>query len=218
MIFRDRSEAGRILAKELQHYAGGSDVVVLALPRGGIPVAYEIAQALNLPMDVFVVRKLGVPGHSELAMGAIATGGIRVINEDIVEQLRIPDVAIAAVAAQEQRELERREKVFRQGQKPMAVAGKTVILVDDGLATGATMRAAALALKQQNVKSVVVAVPVAAPSTCEEFREEVDEVVCATTPEPFWGVGYWYQEFPQNTDEEVVELLQKIRNKELTHG
>lgn len=219
MLFKDRNEAGRFLAQKLKHYEANPDALLLALPRGGIPVAYEIALALNLPLDVFVVRKLGIPGHEELAMGAIASGGVRVLNRSIIEQAGIPDETIAAVAAQEQRELERREKLYRQDHEPIQVSGKIVILIDDGLATGATMRAAAIALKERKAKSVVIAVPVAAPSTCEEFRLEVDEIICAQTPEPFWGVGYWYEDFAQNTDEEVIDLLQKARvARQVTHG
>lgn len=209
MIFRDRMEAGKLLARQLQKYASRPDTVVLALPRGGVPVAYQIAEALDLPLDIFVVRKLGVPGQEELAMGAIASGGIRVLNEDIIHALQIPEEMIAAVAAQEQRELERREKLYRQGKPPIDIRNKFVILVDDGLATGATMRAAAAALKKQGAKGVIVAVPVAARSTCEELSNEVDEIVCAVTPEPFYGVGSWYRDFSQTTDKEVIELLEK---------
>jgi putative phosphoribosyl transferase len=197
------------LAAALKDYAARSDVMILALPRGGVPVAYEVATRLDLPLDVFLVRKLGVPGQEELAMGAIASGGLRVLNEEIIEHLNIPDSVIAAVAAQEQRELERREKLYRSDQVPQEVKGKSVILIDDGLATGATMRAAALALRMLRAKEVIVAVPVAAPITCDEFRTEVDRIVCAKTPDPFFGVSYWYQDFSQTTDEEVIDLLQR---------
>lgn len=218
MIFRDRMEAGKVLGRQLHQYAGRPDTVVLALPRGGIPVGYQIAEALDLPLDIFVVRKLGVPGQEELAMGAIASGGIRVLNEDIVHALRIPDEVIAAVAVEEQRELERREKLYRQGKPPIDIRNKFVILVDDGLATGATMRAAAAALKKQGAKGVIVAVPVAARSTCEELRAEVDDIVCGATPEPFYGVGSWYRDFSQTTDEEVIELLEKSRKRSYEKG
>ena len=206
-LYRDRIEAGRLLATKLTAYAHRQDVLVLALPRGGVPVAYEVAKALHAPLDVFVVRKLGVPGHEELAMGDIATGGIRVINEEVVRMLRIPDRIIDAVAAQEQQELERRERLYRDDRPPPDVSGRTVILVDDGLATGSTMRAAIEALRRQHPAHVVVAVPVAAPSTCDEFRAEVDDIICAKTPEPFYGVGYWYEDFSQTTDNEVHDLL-----------
>jgi putative phosphoribosyl transferase len=218
MFYKDRQEAGQQLAKSLLEYEGRENAVVLALPRGGVPVAYEVATALNLPLDIFIVRKLGVPGQEELAMGAIATGGVRVLNEDIIRQLRIPDSAIAAVAAQEERELERREKIYRKDLKPIRIRGSSVILIDDGLATGASMRAAALALRELRAKEVIVAVPVAAQSTCEEFRSYVDRIICAKAPEPFYGVGYWYENFPQNTDEEVIELLEKsLREKSIPH-
>lgn len=205
--FQDRIEAGQVLASELRTYANQPDVLVLALPRGGVPVAFEVAQALNAPMDVFLVRKLGVPGREELAMGAIASGGVRVLNRSVVEGLHIPDHVIAAVAAQEQQELERRVHSYRGNRPDPEVRGRTVILVDDGLATGATMRAAAAALRAQDPRRLVVAVPVAARETCEEFRDEVDEIVCAITPEPFYAVGVWYRDFSQTTDEEVHELL-----------
>jgi predicted phosphoribosyltransferase len=213
MLFRDRTEAGRFLATKLAKYADRHDVVVLALPRGGVPVAYEVAAALNLPLDIFLVRKLGVPGHEELAMGAIASGSVRVLNKDVVQSLGIPPSVIDAVAEMEQRELERREKYYRQDAPTSDLTNKTVILIDDGLATGATMRAAAEALRQQNVKEIVVAVPVAAASTCREFESEVDVIVCGVTPEPFYGVGSWYRDFTQTDDDEVIELLRKVRNE-----
>jgi predicted phosphoribosyltransferase len=205
--FRDRTEAGRVLAERLAAYADRPDVIVLALPRGGVPVAFEVARALHAPLDVFIVRKLGVPGHEELAMGAVATGGVRVLNDQVVRALRIPDSVINAVAAWELEELARRERLYRGDRPPPDVRGKTVILVDDGLATGATMLAAVKALREQHPERIVVAVPVASPDTCELLREEVDEVVCAVTPEPFYAVGLWYQDFSQTSDEEVRELL-----------
>ena len=209
MIFRNRQDAGQRLAARLKNYAGRSDVLVLALPRGGVPVAFEVAQQLKAPLDVFLVRKLGVPGHEELAMGAIASGDTRVINEDVVRYLQIPGEVIDAVAADEQRELERREREYRDGKPAPQVKDRVVILIDDGLATGSTMRAAAAALRKQNPSRIVVAVPVAPAETCEEFRKEVDEVVCAATPEPFQGVGLWYDNFSQTSDEEVRQLLNR---------
>jgi predicted phosphoribosyltransferase len=209
VIFKDRSEAGRVLAAKLKAYADRDDVLVLALPRGGVPVAFEVAKAINAPLDIFLVRKLGVPGQEELAMGAIATGGIRVLNEDVVRYLHIPDDVIDQVAAREQQELLRRERAYRDDRPAPDVSGRTVILVDDGLATGSTMRAAVAALRQQGPARIVVAVPTAAPQTCDEFRGEVYEIVCATTPEPFMGVGQWYEDFSQTTDEEVRSLLSR---------
>ncbi len=209
MIFRDRTDAGRQLAARLTRYADRTDVLVLALPRGGVPVAYEVAKQLNAPLDVFLVRKLGVPGYEELAMGAIASGGVRVINEDTVRYLDIPDAVIDSVAKHELPELERRELAYRGDRPAPDVKGHTVILIDDGLATGSTMRAAATALRKQGPARIVVAVPVSARQTCEEFRDEVDEIVCAVTPEPFRGVGRWYEDFSQTTDEEVRELLRR---------
>src|SRR6201996_8534494 len=185
MIFADRREAGRFLAEKLAAYADRPDVLVLALPRGGVPVAYEVARALGAPMDVFVVRKLGVPGYEELAMGAVATGGVRVLNDQIVQRLGIPQYIIDAVPAREQQELARRERLYRGGRPPPDVRGRTVILVDDGLATGATMRAAVMALRKLQPARIVVAVPTASPETCEELKSEADDVVCAITPEPF---------------------------------
>ena len=211
MIFRDRTEAGKYLATKLLNYKGRPDVLVLALPRGGVPVAFEVAQALRVPLDIFLVRKLGVPGHEELAMGAISTGGVRVLNEDTVEYLRIPEHIIDAIAAEELKELKRRELAYRGNRPEPDVKGKTVILIDDGLATGSTMRAAAQALRQQQPARIVVAVPVSAPETCDEYRIGVDEIICAVTPEPFLGVGMWYLDFPQTTDDEVRDLLERAR-------
>ena len=207
--FRNRADAGRRLAAVLQHYAGRPDVLVLALPRGGVPVAYEVARALRAPLDIFVVRKLGVPGQPELAMGAIATGGVRVLNRDVVEALGIPPQMVEAVAQREQTELERREREYRGARPAPDVRGKVVILVDDGLATGATMRAAAMALKIQQPARVVVAVPTAAREACDDFRAEVDEVVCAETPPRFGAVGMWYDDFRETSDEEVRDLLNR---------
>src|SRR5918994_299558 len=213
-LFRDRSEAGRRLAEKLAHYANRPDVLVLALPRGGVPVAYEVARALSAPLDVFVVRKLGVPGYEELAMGAVATGGVRVLNDNIVAGLRIPDYLIDAVANRELEELKRRERVYRGGRPPPDLRGRTVILVDDGLATGATMLAAIKALRQLQPARIVVAVPTAAPDTCEALRAVVDDVVCAITPEPFQAVGRWYEDLSQTTDDEVRELLAQLASPE----
>ena len=209
MIFRDRRDAGRQLAARLRRYADRSDALVLALPRGGVPVAYEVAKELNAPLDVFLVRKLGVPGYEELAMGAIASGGVRVLNEDIVNYLRISDEVIDAVAAREQRELERRARAYRGDRPPPDVKDRVVILIDDGLATGSTMRAAASSLRLQEPGRIVVAVPVSSRETCDEFRGEVDEIVCAVTPEHFQGVGLWYEDFSQTSDEAVRELLKQ---------
>src|ERR1700687_3201145 len=206
-LFRDRREAGRVLAEKLAAYANRPDALVLALPRGGVPVAYEVARALGAPLDVFVVRKLGVPGYEELAMGAVATGGVHVLNDQLVERLGIPEHIIDAVAARERRELARRERLCRGGRSPPDIRGRTVILVDDGLATGATMHAAIQALRQQNPARIVVAVPTASPETCEEMKARADDVICAITPEPFHAVGRWYQDFSQTTDEEVAALL-----------
>lgn len=206
-LFLDRRDAGRRLAEKIAGYSNRPDVLVLALPRGGVPVAYEVARVLNAPLDVFVVRKLGVPGYEELAMGAVATGGVRVLNNEVVEGLGIPAPMIDAVATRERQELARRERLYRDGRPQPEVRGRTVILVDDGLATGATMYAAIEALRQQGPARIVVAVPTASPDTCEEMKSKADEVICAITPEPFHAVGRWYQEFSQTTDEEVRELL-----------
>ena len=207
MIFRNRTEAGQILASKLTKYLNQVNTIILALPRGGVPVGYEIGKELGLPVDIFVVRKLGVPGHEELAMGAIASGGVRHINRDVVDQLRIDSETIDVASRREQKEIERREQLYRGQRPPVDVRNKTVILVDDGLATGSTMRAAIAALRQHRPARIVVAVPAAAPQTCSEIADEVDEIICAATPEPFYAVGQWYQEFSQTTDEEVRELL-----------
>lgn len=205
--FRDRVDAGRVLARELEEYKGRPDVLVLALPRGGVPVAFEVARELGAPLDVFVVRKLGMPGHEEYAIGAIATGGVRIINSEAIRTFGVTNAEIEAVTAEERLELERRERRYRDGRPAPDVAGKTVILVDDGLATGSTMRAAVEALCQEEPARLVVAVPTAAPETCKEIAALVDEMVCAITPEPFYAVGLWYDDFGQTTDEEVHDLL-----------
>lgn len=213
MLFRDRRDAGRFLARRLKRYAGRFDVLVLALPRGGVPVAYEVAKELGAPLDLFLVRKLGVPGHEEYAMGAIASGGVRVLNDRIVNQ-GIPADIIDRVTRRELQELERREQAYRRNRPPPEIGGRTVILVDDGLATGSTMRAAAAALRRLGPKKIVVAVPVAAPETCDEFRSEVDEIICGETPQPFQAVGLWYDDFSQTTDDEVRDLLERAREDE----
>jgi putative phosphoribosyl transferase len=207
MIYRDRADAGRELAKKLAEYRDRADVVVLGLPRGGVPVAFEVAAALRVPLDVFIVRKLGTPGQPELAMGAIASGGVRVLNHDVVSALGIPSFKIEEVAAAEGEELRRREQQYRGSRPPLNVNGKTVILVDDGLATGSTMRAAAAALQQAGARKIVVAVPVAAEASCVAVRGEVDDLVCGAVPEPFWAVGQWYSDFEQTTDAEVRAIL-----------
>ncbi len=207
MLFRDRRQAGRYLATKLSAYAARPAVIVLALPRGGVPVAFEVAKALHAPLDVFVVRKLGVPGQEELAMGATATGNVRVVNHELIRILGISEEAVQAVAAAEEKEVARRERLYRGDRPAVDVTQKEVILIDDGLATGSTMRAAVQALRRQDPARIIAAVPVAAASTYGELAAEVDEMVCAATPEPFTAVGQWYEEFSQTTDEEVQELL-----------
>jgi len=208
-LFNDRVDAGKKLAKKLSEYANRSDVIILALPRGGVPVAFEVAKELNVKMDVFIVRKLGVPGNEELAMGAIASDNIRVLNEDVIRSFQIPQSVIDEVAVNELRELERRERLYRGNRPKPDISGSTVILIDDGLATGATMRAAAAAVKTKNPAKIVIAVPTAASDTCRAFENEVDKTICVATPEPFYGVGAWYEDFSQTTDKEVCELLNK---------
>lgn len=208
--FTNRREAGQALARHLRAFANDPDAVVLGLPRGGVPVAYEIARELNLPLDVFIVRKLGVPRYEELAMGAIASGGARVLNDEVVHRLGISEEEIDAVAAREQLELERREREYRGETAPLDVTGKTAILVDDGLATGSTMRAAIQALRQKNAGQIIVAAPVGAPDSCERIAREGDRVVCAVQPEDFQAVGAWYDDFAQTSDAEVCELLSEI--------
>ena len=212
--FPNRAEAGRFLAVKLSKYAGREDVIVLGLPRGGVPVAYEVARALRVPLDVFIVRKLGVPGFEELAVGAIASGGVRVLNEDVARALPNVDEIIESVTAKETAELERREQSYRNGRPAPELGGKTVILVDDGLATGATMRAAVKALRQRGTAKIVVAVPVGPPDTCREFEDEADEVVCASEPEFFQAVGQYYEDFSQTSDDEVRELLARAAGSE----
>jgi predicted phosphoribosyltransferase len=207
--FRDRREAGRALAARLGAYAGRDDVAVLALPRGGVPVGYEVAEALAAPLDVFLVRKLGTPGHRELAMGAIASGGVRIVNDEVVNWLGIKPHQIDAVAAEEQRELERRERAYKEGRSSVPIRGHTVVLVDDGLATGATMRAAVQAVRQLAPARVVVAVPVGARDTCSDLAALADEVICLSMPEPFSAVGQWYMNFDQTSDDEVEDLLRR---------
>jgi predicted phosphoribosyltransferase len=212
--FRDRAEAGRLLAQRLRGYAGRDDVVVLALPRGGVPVAFEVAKELDVPLGVFVVRKLGVPGYEELAMGAIASGGVIVLDQGLVQRLGIGKEQLEQAVAEQMRELQRREEAYDGRRSPQQLDGKTVILIDDGLATGSTMRAAALAVRELNPARVVIAVPVAAAETCNEFRDVVDEVVCEATPRPFHAVGLWYEDFSQTSDDEVRELLEQAEARE----
>jgi putative phosphoribosyl transferase len=211
--FANREEAGRLLAEKLEKYAGRTDVVVLGLPRGGVPVAYEVAQRLGVSLDVFVVRKLGVPGFEELAVGAIASGGVRVLNEDIMRSLPNADQLIESVTEKETVELERREQTYRDGRPAPELRDRVVILVDDGLATGATMRAAVAALRQRGVAKIVVAAPVGAPDTCRELEQEADETICATAPEFFQAVGQYYEDFSQTSDEEVRELLARAARR-----
>ena len=211
--FPNRAEAGRLLAEKLENYVDRSDVVVLGLPRGGVPVAYEVAQRLGAPLDVFVVRKLGVPGFEELAAGAIASGGVRVLNEDVVRALPNADQLIESVTEKETVELERREQTYRDGRPAPELRDRVVILVDDGLATGATMRAAVAALRQRGVAKIVVAAPVGAPDTCRELEQEADETICAIAPEFFQAVGQYYEDFSQTSDEEVRELLSRATQR-----
>jgi putative phosphoribosyl transferase len=215
LLFRDRTHAGQLLSRRLAGYANRADVIVLALPRGGVPLGYEIAKALRAPLDVFLVRKLGAPGQEELAMGAIAAGGVRVLNEEVVRALGISPRVIDSVAARESRELVRRDQLYRGHKHAPHISGRTVILVDDGLATGSTMRAAIQALRQKKPRRIVVAVPVAAAPTCEEIAGLVDEMVCYSTPEPFYSVGFWYDDFSQTTDDQIRDLLDRA-GKELT--
>lgn len=212
-LFQDRAEAGRTLAHQVMGSGSGRDAVVLALPRGGVPVGFEVAMALHAEFDVFLVRKLGLPGQEELAIGAIASGGVQVLNEALVRELGVTEDTINRVAERERHEMERRECLYREDRAPVPVANRTVILVDDGLATGATMRAAIKALRQKTAARVVAAVPVAPAEVCDELRGEADEVICATSPEPFVAVGLWYESFPQTTDEEVRLLLEQAASR-----
>ena len=212
MYFLDRTDAGQVLARGLQQYKNQPDVLILGLPRGGVPVAYEVARELNAPLDVFVVRKLGVPGHEELGMGAIATGGVRILHEGIVREVGISPETIEAVSAREQAELERRERLYRGDRPAPTIKGRTVVIIDDGLATGSTMKAAIQAVRQQDPRRLIVAVPTAPSETCEQLKESVDHVVCALTPEPFFAVGGSYADFTQITDEEVRELIASAAN------
>lgn len=207
--YADRRHAGLVLAAQLAHLKGRRDLVVVALPRGGVPVAHEVARALDAPLDVFLVRKLGVPGYRELAMGAIASGGVRVLNDDVVSMYGLPGAVIDAVAREEQVELERRERAYRDGRTPLELRDRVVVLVDDGLATGSTMKAAVRAVRAHGPARVVVAVPVGAPETCREFASIADEIVCARTPDSFTAVGVWYRDFSQTSDEEVHDLLRE---------
>jgi len=209
-IFEDREDAGRALAERLMQYAGRKDVIVLALPRGGVPIGAEVARALRAPLDILVVRKLGLPGQEELAMGAIASGGIRVLNEEVVSLTGVPEEVIERVAEEERRELERREAAYRGDRRQPNVAGRTVILVDDGIATGSTLRAAVEALRQRSPARIVVAVPTAPRAACEMLKQVADEVVCVTTPEPFFAISLSYRNFPQMTDHEVREILARM--------
>jgi predicted phosphoribosyltransferase len=214
-IFRDRFDAGRRLAERLTGFVQDPESLVLALPRGGVPVGFEVARVLHVGLDIFLVRKLGLPGHEELAIGAIASGGVRVLNEDLVKELQLSRNLIDQITAREERELKRREDLYRRGRAPLPVRDRTIILVDDGLATGATMKAASRALRLQGPRRIILAVPVAAKQTCNEFRTDVDEVVCAYTPAPFIAVGIWYEDFSQITDEEVQRLL-KLAEQQAT--
>ena len=214
MIFKDRTDAGRKLAALLTRYADRGDVLVLALPRGGVPVAFEVARELKAPLDVFLVRKLGVPGHEELAMGALAADGVRFINVELVDYLGIPNEVIDEIAGVEQQELDRQAEIYRANRPPPDVKDRVVILIDDGLATGSTMRAAAASLRLKKPRRIVVAVPVSSPETCDEFRKVVDEIVCAFTPENLQGVGLWYDDFSQTSDEVVRELLKRATQNE----
>jgi predicted phosphoribosyltransferase len=216
--FANRAEAGQLLAEKLLDYAGRDDAIVLGLPRGGVPVAFEVAQRLRVPLDVFIVRKLGVPGFEELALGAIASGGVRVLNEDVARALPHAEEAIESVTARETAELERREQSYRDGRPAPELHGRTVILVDDGLATGATMRAAVEALRRRDVAKIVVAAPVGAPETCRELQDEVDDIVCALTPDYFQAVGQYYEDFAQTSDEEVRELLARAAQQRSQTG
>ena len=216
--FKNREQAGQYLAAQLLQYASAPSTIVLGLPRGGVVVASEVARKLSLPLDVFLVRKLGIPGYEELAMGAIASGGVRVMNENILRQISISDDAIEAVAGREEQELRRREQAYRGNRPRLDVKNLAVILVDDGLATGATMRAAVTALRRQQPLRIVIAVPTAAPDTCNQFRAEVEDIICGMTPTPFQAVGAWFEDFSQTTDEEVQQLLRTAQRAKESRG
>ena len=216
--FKDRVHAGRFLAERLKKYAHKPQTIVLGLPRGGVVVAHEIAEQLGLPLDIFLVRKLGVPGYEELAMGAIASGGVRVLNQDVLRSINISRDEIQSIAEREEQELKRRENAYRSNRPRTDLKGYTVILVDDGLATGATMRAAVLALRKQNPEKIIIAVPTAAPNICADFRARVDEIVCGMTPSPFNAVGMWYEDFSQTSDEEVKHLLKESHVADTSRG
>lgn len=207
MLLQDRKDAGKKLAAMLNRYAGAKGMIVLGLPRGGVPVAYEVAVALGLPLDVFIVRKLGFPEHEELAMGAIASGNVLILNQELLDEIGVQDEIIEMVARREREELRRREELYRRGRPPLCLSNRGVIIVDDGLATGASMRAAVAAVRQHNPKETIVAVPLAAAEVCAEFSRIADKMFCYATPEPFWAVGYWYKDFEQTTDSEVQSLL-----------
>jgi putative phosphoribosyl transferase len=214
-LFRDRAHAGQVLAKRLKRIAAPSQPLVLGLPRGGVPIAFEIARELGADLDIFLVRKLGVPGQEELAMGAIASGGAKVLNEALIRRLRISSEEISEIVAREEREIVRREALYRAGLPPLPIESRVVVLVDDGLATGASMLAAVHAVRQHNPTSVTIAVPVAAKDACEDLRREADEIICAFSPEPFYAVGAWYEDFSQTTDGEVRRLLQHAMHENL---
>jgi putative phosphoribosyl transferase len=212
-LFRNRSEAGRALAERVRAAVTDPHPLILALPRGGVPVAFEVARALHAELDVFLVRKLGMPSEEELALGAIASGGVRVLNKELISYMRVPDDVLEEVTRREQHEVERREQMYRKGRPAASVAGCTVVLVDDGLATGASMLAASRALRPQGAARIVVAVPVASRQTCDDFRREVDEIVCLATPHPFGAVGIWYEDFAQISDQQVRALLDEARSQ-----
>jgi putative phosphoribosyl transferase len=212
-LFRNRSEAGRALAERVRAVVSGSQPLILALPRGGVPVAFEVARALNAELDIFLVRKLGVPGEEELALGAIASGGVRVLNKELIGYMQVPGEVVEEVTRREQHELERREQMYRKGRPPAPIAGRTVVLIDDGLATGASMLAASRALRPLGSARIIVAVPVASRHTCDDFRREVDEIICLATPHPFGAVGIWYEDFAQISDEQVRILLEEARGR-----
>jgi putative phosphoribosyl transferase len=216
MRFQNRTEAGQLLAQKLEAYTGRPDTLVLALPRGGVPVAYEVAMHLHLPLDIFIVRKLGLPGEEELAMGALASGGTRILNMELIKEAKVPDSLVEKVTAEERQELERREQLYRNNRPALEIKGRTVILIDDGLATGTSMRVAALALKRQQPDRLVVAVPVAPPGIYEDFSDLADEVVCVITPRNLYAIGMWYDDFAQTTDQEVCDLLAEADRRNLS--